>query len=479
MKKLLKTISIIIVLFLSAQCIYAQEITEAEYLQLKNRLKSDFMQKLKEEIKNELTEELQEKIKKEFIEELKAEYTIEPKQKLVTAKPETTIEINNPQKESKEVYTQKGETIKNTEYPKEVGEIELDKARYKLGEGLTFGEQLLVIRGFGNVNARYRDNNPSERFESGDNFFSLGEFDLFMTSKLSNRISFLNETVFEFDRGENTEERTEPIEIDIERLLIHYDINNLLKIDVGKFFLPLGYWIPTYNHGVWFQTTMDRPDIVNFQDKGGPMPTHDTGIKIYGSALLEGFDLNYACAISNGRGVNTTQRQNFRDINDKKAISLQLDIQPHILEGVRLGPSVYYDVIPEDKTEPNRENELREIIYGGHIVYTFRNIDLLTEVFEINHDEFSGGVFNTIGGYAQFAYTINKFKPYYRYDYIDYSNDDPFYRESELDFLDTSKHTIGLRYELSHFNALKFEYSHGVFDDKDVNVIGLQTTFSF
>ena len=50
-----------------------------------------------------------------------------------------------------------------------------------------------------------------------------------MTSKLSNRISS-NETVFEFEHDET--------EIDIERLLIHYDINNLLKIEVGKFFFP-------------------------------------------------------------------------------------------------------------------------------------------------------------------------------------------------------------------------------------------------
>lgn len=453
-------IFIITLLLITTKCVYAQEISEAEYQQLKNRLKSEFMQKLKEEIK------------KELIDELKSEYTIEPKQKQVAEIPKTTVKVNDPKNESKEVSTREEETVRYTEHQKGSEEIELDKGRYRLGEGLTFGEQLLVIRGFGNIDARYIDYNVSDDITRGNNFFSLGEFDLFMTSKLSNRISFLNETVFEFERSGN-------VEIDIERLMIHYDVNTLLKIDVGKFFLPIGYWVPTYNHGVWFQTTMDRPDIVNFQDKGGPLPTHDTGIKVSGSALLEGFDLNYACAISNGRGVNTTQRQNFDDMNDKKALSLQFEVQPHVVEGLRLGPSVYYDVIPEDETNPNRENEIREIIYGGHIVYTIKNIELLSEVFEINHDEFSGGVFNTIGGYAQFAYIIDKFKPYYRYDYIDYSNDDQFYRESELNFLDTNKHTIGLRYELSHFNAIKFEYSHGVFDDEDVNIIGLQTAFSF
>lgn len=453
-------IFIIALLLLTAKCVYAQEISEAEYQQLKNRLKTEFMHKLKEEIK------------KELINELKSEYTIEPKQEQVAGKPITTDKINVPKNESKEISTREEEAVRYTEHQKEGEETELDKARYRLGEGLTFGEQLLAIRGFGNVNGRYIDHKVSDDITSGNNFFSLGEFDLFMTSKLSNRISFLNETVFEFDSSGE-------VEIDIERLLIHYDVNNLLKIDVGKFFLPIGYWVPTYNHGVWFQTTMDRPVIVNFQDKGGPLPTHDTGIKVSGSVLLEGFDLNYNCAITNGRGINTTQRQNFEDMNDKKAFSLQFEIQPHIVEGLRLGPSIYYDVIPEDETNPNRENEIREIIYGGHIVYTIRNIELLTEAFVVNHDEVSGDVFNTYGGYAQFAYAINKFKPYYRYDHVDYDNSDPFYRESKFDFFDTNTHTIGLRYELSHFNALKFEYSRGEFDDEAVNIIGLQTAFSF
>ncbi|HHT9144784.1 MAG TPA: hypothetical protein ACFYD4_03745, partial [Candidatus Wunengus sp. YC61] len=88
-------------------------------------------------------------------------------------------------------------------------------------------------------------------------------------------------------------------------------------------------------------------------------------------------------------------------------------------------------------------------------------------------------VFNTFGGYAQCAYAISKFKPYYRYDYINYDSKDQFYGESEFDFLDANTHTVGLRYDLSQFNALKCEFSHGVFDDEDVNIIRLQTAFAF
>ena len=51
-------IFIITLLLLTTKCLNAQEISEKEYLRLKNRLKTEFMQKLKEEIKKELIEEL-------------------------------------------------------------------------------------------------------------------------------------------------------------------------------------------------------------------------------------------------------------------------------------------------------------------------------------------------------------------------------------------------------------------------------------
>lgn len=455
MVKILNIIAVFIAVIIVA-CMHtnAAEMNEEEYAQLKNRLTSEFMQKLKDEIKNEL------------ITEMKSEYTIEPKQKQEDKQKSQTVTAEPA------VQTHKATDVLKEE-PTEEGELELDTAHYRLGEGLTFGEQMLTIKGFGNIDARYLDKHIGESTNQGSAFFSMGEFDLFITSQLSNRISILGETVFEF-------ESTGEVTPDVERVLIHYDVNSLLKIDVGKFHTPIGYWNRLYHHGVWLQTTVERPEILKFEDQGGPLPAHNAGIQLSGSAMLEGFDLNYFFTVSNGRGIDTTNQQNAADINDKKAFCFQLEAVPHsIVEGLRFGPTVYYDVIPEDETNPNRENEIRELIYGGHIVYSFKNVELLMEAFEINHDEFSGNVFNTFGGYAQCAYAISKFKPYYRYDYINYDSKDPFYSESEFAFLDTNMHTIGLRYDLSKFNALKCEFSHGVFDDEDSNIIRLQTAFSF
>src|SRR3989304_9305324 len=96
----------------------AAEMNEEEYAQLKNRITSEFMQKLKDEIKNEL------------ITELKSEYTIEPKQQQEDKRKSQTVTTDVPKEE-----------------PTEEGEFELDTAHYKLGEGLSFGEQMLTIKG--------------------------------------------------------------------------------------------------------------------------------------------------------------------------------------------------------------------------------------------------------------------------------------------------------------------------------------------
>lgn len=139
MIKILNVIVVFVALIIVA-CTHtnAAEMNEEEYAQLKNRLTSEFMQKLKDEIKNEL------------ITELKSEYTIEPKQKQEDKQKSQTVTAQPAVQTQTSDYS---ETHKATdvlkEEPTEEGEFELDTAHYRLGEGLTFREQMLTIKGFG------------------------------------------------------------------------------------------------------------------------------------------------------------------------------------------------------------------------------------------------------------------------------------------------------------------------------------------
>lgn len=47
----------------------------------------------------------------------------------------------------------------------------------------------------------------------------------------------------------------------------------------GRYHSPLGTWNNQFHHGAYVQTSISRPAIVDYDDHGGPLPTHLTGLK--------------------------------------------------------------------------------------------------------------------------------------------------------------------------------------------------------
>lgn len=75
------------------------------------------------------------------------------------------------------------------------------------------------------------------------------------------------------------------------------------------------------------------------------------------------------------------------------------------------------------------------------------------------------------------AYKIGKFKPYFRLDFIDFGEGDPFFTSIEEDII---KDTLGIRWDWTTFSAIKMEYS---FTDRDIqddiNSLALGISFTF
>lgn len=310
----------------------------------------------------------------------------------------------------------------------------------------------LRMRGFSDIgyHATVTDNEDN-------NAFTLGAVDLFITSKISDRVSFLAETVFEFDADTNS------VEFELERANLKYSISDIFNIKIGRMHTPLGYWNQAFHHGVWLQTTIFRPLIYLFEDDdGGFLPVHSVGIEFLGTLELAAFDLEYNFDVLNGRGRTITEIQNVADKNDSKAINLLLSLKPHFVKGLKLGANIYFDTIPPNPDDPLRVDRIEERIVGGYATYMHDGIELLGEVFNIYHDDkTSGNDFDTLGLYFQAGYEINDFKPYYRFDFFDFGNGDPYFTPLDIDI---SKHTIGARWDIFTWNALKFEYS---FSDKE------------
>lgn len=397
------------------------------------------------------------KIKEDVLSEIRKEYTLVPKGETIV------------QQESNYVMEDEVRLLME-----EIAE-EMNFATTEWGEGLTFGglAQRLTFQGFGDVT--FRTNQGNGRLESEDShFFQLGGLDLFFTSQISDHISFLSETLFEIGDDGNV--------LDIERLFIKYDIADYLQVAVGRVHTALGYWNQSFHHGSWLQTTIDRPDIYAFEDESGVLPIHAVGIELSGMYDFGSFDLEYTFNIANGRGNIVDSVQNISDSNDSKALGLMVTIRPSKFPGLFFGANFYVDDIPE-KTDAPVHGEIDEFILGAHAGYLNGNWEFLIEGFSLDHDNdnTSAENFNTWGGYAQAAYRFDKIKPYYRFDIVQFDKGDSFFLTSFGETLsDVRRHTLGVRYDITAFNALKLEYDHR--DESEggsTDTFSINTSFSY
>ena len=278
--------------------------------------------------------------------------------------------------------------------------------------------------------------------------FDMGEFDLFMTTRLSDKMNVLAETVIAPDTTANT------YGIEVERLLLNYRINDYLNLGFGRYHTHVGYYSTAYHHGTVLQTAATRPFLFKFEDDGGPLPIHNVGIAADGAIPSGKQGLRYVVEVGNGRrssSLGDNPVQNFNTDKNDKAVNLALIAHPDNIPNLEYGASAYHD-----RLVPTGAPSINEWIYTGHVVYQNPNFEWLTEAVLIQHTPKGAGSFFTPGFYSQIAKQFGMWRPYVRFEYINSPLTEPFRPDIGLMY---GPH-IGVRYDLNAFACLKFEFSH-------------------
>ncbi len=323
----------------------------------------------------------------------------------------------------------------------------------------------LVVRLFGNIDWQsQRDEVP--------NTFSVGQLDLFVTSELALNLSVLAEIVLEVPEGEEAQIA------EVERFQIRYSPADAASISVGRMHTMLGYWNQTYHHGAWLPTPAFRPEVYRFEDEGGGfLPVHEVGIRFSGTTSVSPVRLEYAASLANGRDVEPRDVATVQDANGSKAVAFWLGLSPKAWPWLQVGGAAVFDDIPAKPGDPGRPNELRERILGGFLAVQRSPLELLAEAFDVRHEDRARGlVWTSSGLYAQAAWRLGLVKPYYRYDWVDRDEDDPYYDESTRDI---EKHTLGLRVDPWSLVAIKVEASHSELPYASFSAAAVQVAFTF
>jgi hypothetical protein len=305
------------------------------------------------------------------------------------------------------------------------------------------------------------------------NTFQFGEFDLFMSSDLSNSVSFLSEVVVGADAANSWG-------IDIERAQITYRASDFFHLSGGRMHTAIGYYNTAYHHGTWFQTATGRPYMYFFEDSGGILPVHIVGLEAAGLVPGSG-KLNAHWIVQAGNGESSLfigqpivnqPVQNFLSDKNHKAFNLAGYIKPDWARGLQIGLSYY-----NDKRVPDGVPHVKNSIAGAYLIYVTPTWEMLSE-FQVQRDHSIGSAvtYNTPLGYTQISRKFGKYRPYFRWQEVNVPVKDPLYGTVGR----YEGPSLGLRMDFTGYAALKVQYNRiYTRDPSPKNGLDSQVAFTF
>jgi hypothetical protein len=301
----------------------------------------------------------------------------------------------------------------------------------------------LQLRGFTDVG--FSDSNQ----KGAHSTFSTGGFNLFMTSRLSDRFSVLAELLFEFDPANG-------VHTDLERAELHYTPSDYFNLTAGRFHTAIGYYNTAYHHASWLIPTVTRPFLFQFEDGGGVLPTHNVGLSATGAIPSGPLGLHYVAEIGNGRAsINSSAAslvQIQQDDNSRKSWNFAGFSRPAAIPGFQAGFSVY-----GDRLYPTGQPKIAETIWDGYVTYHPSGFEFTSEVLELRHALLGTNiVIHSPGFYSLVSKDVGRgVKPYFSWEYLNVARREPIYGTSI-----GLRHgpSTGVRYDFTDFAAFKVEY---------------------
>jgi hypothetical protein len=304
------------------------------------------------------------------------------------------------------------------------------------------------------------------------NSFEIGRFDMFATARLSNRLSVLGEVLFE-GLSDNS------IAVDIERLLLKYRQSDYLTASIGRIHTAIGYYNTAFHRGEFFQTAIGRPAMFEFDDQGGFLPMQDVGISLEGKIPSGKLGLNYVFEVTNGRfyGQNQEPTQNTTDANNSKAVNINISAKPEKIAGLDVGFSFRHDYLSDVNNL-----QVAESIPVIYVVFTNSKYEFLNEGMVVSHSEPVGPVHHTTGFYSQISRAFGRYRPYFRYSYVNAPNSDPIYG-NDAEIAEVGRingPALGMRADFNSHAAFKLQYEReGKAAEKSTNGAAVQFAFTF
>jgi len=309
----------------------------------------------------------------------------------------------------------------------------------------------LPIHGFADVNTG--NYNLYFPYFKGTN---VGSLDLYLTPKIGDSVVTLAELIFETGPDGH-------VGTDLERFQIGYQFNDQATVWVGRFHTPYGYVNTALHHGVWLADALRRPKFVNFEDKGGVMPAHTTGVWVTGALREDNGKFLYDFYTGNGQQIQggTVDMQNGGNLHGAAMFGSRLSYQfiGGAADGLLVGVNGFTDKVNDDN--PFNPALIRLNMAGAYAVYDTDTWEHIIEAYALRDKNLNGapGTHRSEAWFAQFAYRARWGVPYIRYERAMLDQTDPYFNEQTFG-ASYYRSALGVRFDINAKSSIKFEVAH-------------------
>ncbi|HEX6706573.1 MAG TPA: hypothetical protein VF169_17575 [Albitalea sp.] len=310
----------------------------------------------------------------------------------------------------------------------------------------------LPLHGFADVGwSQRRHAAPGER--SG---FAVGSLDFYLTPQFGTSIK----TLIELNVG--VEEDGETV-IDLERAQIGYSFNDHLTLWGGRFHTPFGYWNMAFHHGAQIQPSILRPRMLDFEDDGGILPVHTTGLWGTGSWRIGADRLTYHLYVGNGtRIANGSLDPNpAGDDNANKVAGFALGWRfGGALDGLSVGVHGLRQAVAAYDAADALQSRTRLNMLGAHALYDSDGWELIAEAYRLRDRDLAGGASHGSHlGYLHVGHSLrDRWLPYARWEKASLDQADNYFA-AQANGRSYTRRMLGMRYNLDPRAALKLEFN--------------------
>ncbi|MFM2286868.1 MAG: hypothetical protein RL684_11 [Pseudomonadota bacterium] len=302
----------------------------------------------------------------------------------------------------------------------------------------------LPLHGFIDVGAG--NHNPLSPADKG---VAVGSVDFYLAPQLGEHTRGLVELNFEV--GEEG-----GVGVDLERTQLGYQFGNTGTLWLGRFHTPYGYWNTAFHHGMQIATSLRRPRFLAFEDQGGILPAHSTGLWFTGNKRVGEGKLAFDFYVTNAQVIEdgVLDMRQAGNADGQVTLGGRLSFQPGSLESLQVGVSALSGRI-EDATNPGNDTHMNML--GLHANWDSDAWEGLAELYLFRDESLlGGGTHSSNAGYAQLGYRAGRYTPYARYERTSLDQTDGYFI-GQASGKSYHREALGFRYDIDLKSALKLE----------------------